>query len=145
MNYYDIKDYREILRCVNPLGLRVNTDRVNIYPSPSECYLDCLKLLDTEFPRGFIDLPLFMAKYMKQPLLLAARKCCGKQYVLVNLWKEDDYRNEKIEDIMKVLLKTTKITLSRDSLDKAITYFDYWLATKKAKGEKHVEADVVMK
>ena len=71
----------QIMESVNPLGLADCNGRLKIFASPNQCYEECFKELYAGHPKGFIDIPLFMARHMNIPLAKAIELCKHKHRI----------------------------------------------------------------
>lgn len=115
----------DVLAKVNPLML-VNWDGAPvIYENDTEAYFDALNLLFATFPRGYIDVPIFMLKY-QHILRRRAQDFCGrKDIVIIPLYDVDaPQRIDKLRDLFTILLKPTGCKLNESALQAALCRFD---------------------
>lgn len=135
--------YIELLGVLNPFAFRTRGGALVRYSSPREAYSECLKSLWSEFPRGFIDIPLFMEKYQGLGLKQAEALCGRKQYALVRLWDTSDKdRTAKLCEVLLLLLKVSEVPLSNDFFLQALRELDAFIE-RRSVGARTEEGSIV--
>lgn len=119
---------RTALGVINPLALRTASGNLMVFKTPEECYTMCLQMLWAEFPRGFVDIPLFMVKYQDVKLRDAEELCGRKQYALLRLWDSScEIRKQKLREILCILLKVSDVGFNESSFLNALQHLDIML------------------
>ena len=72
MRKLEAKDFEDLIKRLNPFGFKDENGESMTFENYGECYLHALKVLKEQYPRGFIDMPLFIHDNMKVPLKTAA-------------------------------------------------------------------------
>lgn len=83
------KNFEELIKKYNPFGVKDEKGECLLFEDYGKMYLYVLKFLHSQFPKGYIDVPLFMNMLTKQPLCVCmtfARKnrfvnCLGVQNI----------------------------------------------------------------
>lgn len=115
-----------------PFAFRMPGGEISVYDKPSQAYLDVLMILWAEFPRGFIDIPFFMTKYMGMAVKDAERLCGRQQYALIKLWQTNDKdRLPQLRRLFEVLLKVTGVSFDEPSFLTAVQSFNIFLENSK--------------
>lgn len=126
-----------------PFAFRMPGGEISVYDKPSQAYLDVLMILWAEFPRGFIDIPFFMAKYMGMAVKDAERLCGRQQYALIKLWQiKDNDRLPQLRRLFEVLLKVTGVAFDEPSFLTAVQSFNIFLENNKIE-ERTISGAVV--
>lgn len=120
------KKYKEdmlaVLECVNPFAFR-SPIGLRTYGSKMLAYLDCMITLLEEFPRGFVDVPLFMCKHQRIELCEATSLVGRKQYVLL-AWDVDSKELPMLlKSILRHLLKVSEAPFDADCFNRALSCF----------------------
>lgn len=119
---------RVALGVINPFALRTQGGSLMVYKTPQECYQVCLQMMWSEFPRGFVDIPLFMSKYQGLKLKDAEALCGRKQYALLRLWDaESELRKQRLREILAVLLKVSEVDFNESYFLNALQCLDIML------------------
>lgn len=119
---------RTALGIINPFALRTASGNLMVFKTPEECYQTCLQMLWAEFPRGFVDIPLFMVKYQDIKVREAEELCGRKQYALLRLWDSScEIRKQKLREILSVLLKVSDVDFNESSFLSALQCLDIML------------------
>lgn len=89
----------EIMKRLNPFGIKDETDEFMVFSDYGKCYLYVLKKAKEMFPRGFIDVPLLIS-YLTHCSIGEAEKLSSK-FTLISL-ENDIYlapwsENPKVE------------------------------------------------
>lgn len=113
------------LGAVNPFAFRDQEHSLIIYRNPQEAYQLCIQMLWSEFPRGFVDIPLFMHKYQGLSLKQAEHIVGRKQYALLRIW---DYKSEervnKLREILTILLRVSGVALNESYMRSGLNTLD---------------------
>lgn len=125
MKARDKDTLRTALGVINPFAFRTSSGGLMVFKTPEECYQMCLQMLWAEFPRGFVDIPLFMVKYQALKIRDAEEYCGRKQYALVRLWdSSSDTRKQKLREILSVLLKVSEVGFNENYFLSALQHLD---------------------
>lgn len=96
-----------LLQEVNPFGI-VEVDAYKRYNTQVDAYNDLFTILWNYFPRGYIDIPLFMVTFQGVDYLDALRLCPKDDIVRIPIQDiEAEGRYEMFETLCKRLLKVT--------------------------------------
>lgn len=126
-----------------PFAFRMPGGEISVYDKPSQAYLDVLMILWAEFPRGFIDIPFFITKYMGMAVKDAERLCGRQQYALIKLWQTNDKeRLSQLRRLFEVLLKVTGVAFDEPSFLTAVQSFNIFLENSKIE-ERTISGAVV--
>ncbi len=121
------KQVNEMLAKSSPFGI-LTEGRLLTYERVEQAYYEVLMLLWSEFPRGFIDMPLFMWKYQGLTITEARQLCHHKEYALCRIWDADDKeRRTLLRQILQVLLRVTEVDFDETAYQTALTSLDIWL------------------
>ena len=63
MNVVKARSLEDLVKRLNPFGVKINNKMVT-FDDYAEAYLYVLKLLKKKFPRGYIDVPIFISEMM---------------------------------------------------------------------------------
>jgi len=122
-----MKQMNELLANRSPFGIQTE-GRLLTYERAEQAYYEALMLLWSEFPRGFIDMPLFMWKYQGLTITEARQLCHHKEYALCRIWDVDDKeRRTLLRQILQVLLRVTEVDFDETAYQTALTSLDIWL------------------
>lgn len=96
-----------LLQEVNPFGI-VEGKAYKRYNTQVDAYNDLFMILWNYYPRGWIDLPLFMTTFQGIDLIDAMRLCLNEEIVRIPIQDiEAEGRYEMFENLCKRLLKVT--------------------------------------
>lgn len=80
-----------------------------LYDDPKEAYYKVITTLFCEFPRGYVDIPLFLNKYMGKTIRDAERLCKGHEIALIPFSDiEDNRRENSLRQLMQMFLRRGK-------------------------------------
>ena len=115
-----------IVKDKNPFLLKNHVGGyVECYESAKVAYFQVLYLLLVEFPRGFIDLPYFVFKYMGVSIRDAERMF--KKYDLFYfdfVDTENQQRKDKLRELLGALLLYSKCAFDESAFSEALYDFD---------------------
>ena len=131
-------DLAEFVKKYNPFGIKEGNE-IKKFENYGEVYLYALRLLRKHFPRGFIDVPLFIHIATGQPLAVCAR--IAKKSAFITTVSGGIFiceaingvpPKEKYERLMKALHSLSNTKFSQD-------YFNWaWEEFLKIKNEEMV-------
>ena len=104
----------QVMETVNPLGLTDCNNRLRIFHSANECYETCFKALYCTFPKGFIDIPLFMSRNMNLPLSKCIELCKHKQLAFIP-WDVPKKSESKLSHLTYLFLNVTGVPFSHNA------------------------------
>ena len=121
------KQVNELLASRSPFGIQAE-GRLLTYERAGQAYYEALMLLWSEFPRGFIDVPLFMWKHQGLSITEARQVCHHREYCLCRIWDVDDKdRRNQLRQVLQVLLRVTDVDFDEEAYQTALTSMDIWL------------------
>lgn len=100
----------QVIKEYNPFGFKEENGRIKIFHDYGKVYLYALKKLYESFPKGYIDVPLFMHEQIGMPLSVCVMTV--KKFPYIKTINEGIYfcepvdgiwPKEKIEHLMKAL------------------------------------------
>lgn len=115
------RNFEDLIKRLNPFGIKDEKGETMAFADYGKCYLHTLLKLRQMFPRGFIDMPLFLCSLTGIPLPDARR--FAKKLPFVRLDREiylcpweDEASNPryKAELIMRALHSLSETTFSPD-------------------------------
>ena len=111
---------------VNPfLMVDKTTRRLLVYPNLEEAYYDVILKLFLTFPRGYIDLPLFMTEYMAASLSDAESLCLSSDVFFFPIYDPDEpQRTDRLRLILTILLQYNGVTINNSAYLAALSAFD---------------------
>ena len=123
----------QVMETVNPLGLTDCNNRLIIFHSAKECYEKCFTELYYNFPKGYIDIPLFMMRCQGVPLSKGIELCKHKQYAIIP-WDVPKKSEHKLMCLVYLLLKVTNVQYSTNAFKCA--FFELNQIIKSANSQK---------
>ena len=143
MKKEELNNLRQLMKAKCPFAFRMPGGDISVYDNPSQAYLDVLKMLCAEFPRGFIDIPYFISKYMGMAVKDAERLCGRQQYALIKLWQINDKdRLPQLRRLFEVLLRVTQVRFDEPSFLTAVQSFNIVLEKNKVE-ERTISGAIV--
>lgn len=143
MKKEELNNLRQLMKAKCPFAFRMPGGEISVYDKPSQAYLDVLMILWAEFPRGFIDIPFFLTKYMGMAVKDAERLCGRQQYALIKLWQiNDKERLPQLRRLFEVLLNVTGVAFDEPSFLTAVQSFNIFLENSKIE-ERTISGAVV--
>lgn len=117
---------KDLVKAHAPLGLyELGGNSVKLYDTPKEAYLDVLQRLHSEFPKGYIDMALFISEHQHVPIREAERLCInGELYTIKMTDLDSTERADKLRQLFFLLLKTTACEFDENSFRAALFQFD---------------------
>ena len=118
-------DFQEHLRQANPFMIRGKDDRLVWFEDAKEAYQMLLQDLRSQFPAGFVDVPLFMLARQGVMPNAYIQICPEKQYAYIHWW---DLQNPdvqfKLKYVLRLLLVPSGLPLDDELFEVAITTLD---------------------
>lgn len=106
----------------------LGTEKPQLYPTAHEAYYDVLMRLYMEFPKGYIDMALFVNEHQGVPIRDAERYCVNGEYFKINLTNiQDGARMSQLRAIFCILLKKTGCDFDESTFRTALFNFDNYL------------------
>lgn len=136
------------LGVVNPFAFRTANGGFSVYTNAQEAYQFCIQMLWAEFPRGFVDIPLFMNKYQGVSLKEAETLVGRKQYALLRIWdNESEERVKKLREVLTILLRVSGVALNESLMLDGLYRLDMFLEKQGVSGrtESGVIVDFIHK
>lgn len=130
MGLIKTSSFEETIKKYNPFGVRDEKGEPMMFEDYGKCYLHVLKQLKKQFPRGFIDVPLFLMTLSRIPLNDARRFAKNSPFIKMDReiylcpW-EDEKSNTKYlaELLMRALHTLTETKFSTDFYNAAWNEF----------------------
>lgn len=129
--YFKLSNYEDIVCRHNPFGFKMSNGLSCDFPTYHEAYFECLIKLFEMFPRGYIDLPLFIHKQMNLTLpdavrLVNALKPMGikSEVILLMIWEQSKERDAMLEILFRAFHTITGSTFDKSSFLMALNDFD---------------------
>lgn len=128
------KDFEDLIKKVNPFGLRTEDGAACTFENYGQCYYFVLKCLRAWFHKGFIDMPLALHKLTQMPIQDARR--IAKKFPFISLHNEIylcgwEDRNSNPKHRAEMIIRSLH-TLSDTKFS---TDFYYWAWDKFCKEE----------
>jgi hypothetical protein len=110
-----------------PFGIYdVETDTVvKRYDNATEAYKDVMELLVRLYPKGYIDVALFIHERQHVPIRDAERRCVNRELYYCE-WhdSEREKREQQLREICRMLLKHTGCEFDEEAFKAALLEFD---------------------
>ena len=104
------------------------------YANSIQAYQGVICKLFANFPRGYIDLPLFMHDEQGVAICDAKRLCKRKELYYLPIYDiEAPYRKEKLRAILTTLLQVSGLDFDEASFNEALYNTDKWIINCKIK------------
>lgn len=121
-----LQKLRNVAAKVNPfLLVDKQTKTPLVYANDEDAYYDVFVKLLFAFPRGYMDLTLFMVEYMDIPLS-DAELYCGRNQVLYFPLYDVDYneRKDRLRSLLITLLKVSNVEFNEQTYQCALVRFN---------------------
>lgn len=126
------KDYVDIIKRFNPFGFRDDDNKSMVFMDYSLLYYWVMETLITAFPRGYIDLTIFIMKAMKITLPDAERifkayfqQTFKRDIQLIDLWDEESkLRNDFLKNLLVCFHQYSNSKFSNDYFLNALNMFN---------------------
>lgn len=118
-------DFQEHLRQANPFMIRGKDDRLVWFEDAKEAYQMLLQDLWSQFPAGFVDVPLFMMKRQGMLPNQYVQICPEKQYAYIHWWDLQNFDVQfKLKYILRLLLVPSGLPLDESLFEVAVNTLD---------------------
>lgn len=130
-------DFAEMMEKYNPFALKNEKSEIKMFESYKDVYEYTLKRLYEKYPRGYIDLVLFVHEECGIPFADAERevkgwrKVCPESIHLVEWHKKDAARDNDLRSIMFGFHLITETNFDERQFKEALLYFDTFLTSTK--------------
>lgn len=121
-----LQKLRNVAAKVNPfLLVDKQTKTPLVYVNDEDAYYDVFVKLLFAFPRGYMDLTLFMVEYMDIPLS-DAELYCGRNQVFYFPLYDVDYneRKDRLRSLLITLLKVSNVEFNEQTYQCALVRFN---------------------
>lgn len=121
-----LQKLRNVAAKVNPfLLVDKQTKTPLVYTNDEDAYYDVFVKLLFAFPRGYMDLTLFMVEYMDIPLS-DAELYCGRNQVFYFPLYDVDYneRKDRLRSLLITLLKVSNVEFNEQTYQCALVRFN---------------------
>lgn len=121
-----LQKLRNVAAKVNPfLLVDKQTKTPLVYANDEDAYYDVFVKLLFAFPRGYMDLTLFMVEYMDIPLS-DAELYCGRNQVFYFPLYDVDYneRKDRLRSLLITLLKVSNVEFNEQTYQCALVRFN---------------------
>lgn len=121
-----LQKLRNVAAKVNPfLLVDKQTKTPLVYANDEDAYYDVFVKLLFAFPRGYMDLTLFMVEYMDIPLS-DAELYCGRNQVFYFPLYDVDYneRKDRLRSLLITLLKVSNVEFNEQTYQCALVKFN---------------------
>ena len=129
--HFKLSNYEYIVRRHNPFGFIGPNGQPYDFSTYNEAYFHCLIKLFEMFPRGYIDLPLFIHQQMQLNLPDAVRfvKTLNPMGIkgeiqLLPIWAKSKQRDDMLEVLFRAFHTITESTFVKSSFLSALDDFD---------------------
>lgn len=120
-----------MLERYNPFALVDADGALEKFEDENAAYFEVIKRLYEMFPRGFVDVALFMVRQQGITLTQAEYLLKRREYCVLQIFcPYDDERNSKLKTILQKLLEVTDISWSQRAFLNAVYRYDKYLLEK---------------
>lgn len=128
----DTQAYKDLLDKFNPFGFKEPDGKSSVFSNYGELYYYVMEKIVTTFPRGYIDIDLFIVNEMKCSIADAEkifhkyfRQCFHHECVLIELWNESSReRDNFFRDLLFCFHATSETTFNVSYFKDAINKFN---------------------
>lgn len=126
---------KALLALVNPFGI-IKGDQYVKYDSEKDAYLDVMITMKLFFPRGYVDVPLFMNFFQGIEIQRGVMMCGAKGELWHLDFTDNDTSPDKWRDLLQLLLKVTGIEFKNNVFVAAyIEFMRYGISLQIRKGD----------
>lgn len=108
------------LEKLNPFGAVDENGQARLFNSPREAYLDIIRVMRREFPKGYVDLVLFAVIYQGATLCRAKKQVGPKQAAIIRWSDSREKRYGALRIILPKFIKATGCRFDDDMLKSAM-------------------------
>lgn len=128
-----------MLERYNPFALVDGEGALEKFENENDAYFEVIKRLYEMFPRGFVDVALFMVRQQGITLTQAEYLLKGREYCVLQIYcPYDEERNLKLRLITQKLLEVTDISWSQVAFQNAVYRYDRYLLEKQAEANPNL-------
>lgn len=137
---FSYKDFEEMIEKYNPFGFKQEDGKIEMYVDYGVAYFDCMKKIYEQFPKGLVDLILFLHQATTLPIRDAEREfkrmipfvgnCELIAVDFITPTRESLVR--EMRPIMKALHTITETKFNESYFLQAVDKFLVWHTLKKA-------------
>lgn len=135
---YKYKDFEEMIERYNPFGFKDKSGKIGMYPTYKEAYYACLQALYEAFPKGFIDVPLFIHEQTGLPIRDAESEFARmKSYlgdcdiIKVDWFEERSRLVRELRPFMQAMHLITETKFDENFFLSAVDTFIHWADANK--------------
>lgn len=131
-NWLNPTSFEDLIKRFNPFGFKKSNGETEAFKDYGDLYLFTMRHLAAQFPRGYIDMVLFLEARTQMPTdylkrLVKTFKPLGLKYdvFLLEYWNEERGAKEGMERIMKCLHTISETNFNQSYFNKAWETFSY--------------------
>lgn len=135
---YQFKDFEEMIERYNPFGFKDKSGKIGMYVDYGKAYYACMQALYEAFPKGFIDVPLFIHEQTGLPIRDAEgefgkmKSYLGDCDIIAVDWFEERGRLiRELRPFMQALHLITETKFDENFFLSAVDAFIPWLEANK--------------
>lgn len=129
--WFNPKNFEDLIMRFNPFGFKQTNGDTCAFKDYGEVYLYTLNTLYQMFPRGYVDIPLWLCEMTRMPLVECRRvvrtwRSMGidREEITVALWDDCPERNYTLEHLMRALHTISGTIFSSSYFADAMRKFD---------------------
>lgn len=138
--WFNPRDFADLIERFNPFGFKEKDGRIMSFENYGKVYAYTLERIALTFPRGYIDIPLFIHNETGMPIgdcedMTRNMKCIGldREEYLVEIWEPTRERTMFFRQLMQGLHLISETPFSESYFQDALRLFDMKLETLKAR------------
>ena len=137
--WFNPRSFVDLIERYNPFGFKKEDDDTCLFKNYTECYLYTLKKLYLQFPRGYIDMALFVEKRTHLPYNDSLRVVKGwktmgiDEVMLIDFTSDDISTRYQLASIMKALHTISETRFNEALFYEAYALFKNWQEVVKDK------------
>lgn len=142
--------FEDLITRFNPFGFKEQDGTSMAFPNYGEVYLFTLRRLQSQFPRGFVDITLFIHQMSQMPMsdckqVVKSFKTLGLNdgVMLIEYWNPETNPKYEFEKIMRAFHTLSETTFNKDYYNDAWNTFENDM--KNAKTKVRVENGSIVK
>ena len=132
-SWFDPKDLVYIIERYNPFAFKDKEGRLLLFKDYTAAYRYTLKQLAKRFPKGYIDMTIFLCEQMSISLKETVQEVTQWKELgikddifYLKIWERTTERNSMLTDIFKVLHMISGTKFDEISFRTAMKEFDTW-------------------
>lgn len=138
--WFNPQDFADLIERFNPFGFKEPGGKIRSFEDYGKVYEYTLEKLAMTFPRGYIDVPLFIHNETGMPIgdcenIVSDMKCYGltEEEYLVEIWESGSERNTFFRQLLQGLHMISETKFSESYYIQALRNFDVSLEIIKQK------------